>query len=472
MLKLFNTLSKKIEKFQPIKDKRVSIYSCGPTVYDYVHIGNLRTYLFNDILRRVLIYDGYKVKQVMNITDVGHLTDDADSGVDKLEKGAEREKKTVWDVAKFYEKEFLNDIRALNILMPDKLPHPTDHIKQQIKIIETLVKINFAYDAKEAVYFDVSKFPDYTKLSGQKLKDKKQAARTEVVKDLSKKNPADFALWFKLTGKFADHSMHWPSPWGEGFPGWHIECSAMSTEYLGQPFDIHTGGVDLIMPHHSNEIAQSQSASGKPLANYWLHGEHLLIKSGKPGHLDGEPRRMAKSENNFIRLKDIVDKGFSPLAFRYLVLGAHYQTKLNFSWESLRAAQNSLDHLLDLISELKGSPGKFMCADYAKAFDREINNNLDTARALSLTWRLLKKPNPDKLKISTIKKFDKVFGLDLLKGALIRKKIPNKIKELAKTRERLRKQKEFGKADDARAELEKLGYEINDTPEGPVVKKK
>lgn len=461
MIKIYNTYSKKIEEFVPIKKGRVGIYSCGPTVYDYVHLGNHRTYLFNDILRRVLEYIGYKVKSVMNVTDVGHLISDFDDGEDKLEKGARREKKTVWDVARFYEKEFLKDIEKLNIKKPNYLPRATDHIKEQIKIIKALEKKGYIYETPEAIYFDVSKFPDYTHLSGQKLDEKKQGVRKEVVKDSNKKNPADFALWFRLVGKYKKHSMRWASPWGEGFPGWHVECSAMSTKYLGQPFDVHTGGIDLIMPHHTNEIAQSTCAFSKPLANYWVHGEHLLINN----------RKMAKSESNFLRLSSIEEKGFSPLAFRYLALGAHYRTKLNFSWESLRAAQNSLDNLYDKISELNATPGKIICNDYAQAFEREISNDLDMPRALSLMWRLIKKPNPDKLKISTLKKFDEVLGLDLLKGAKERKKIPTKIKELAKQREAHRKIKDFKKADEVRTELEKLGYEINDTTNGPVIKK-
>ena len=461
MLRLFNTLSRKVEEFKPIKDKRVGIYACGPTVYHNVHIGNLRTFVLTDVLTRVLRFDGYKVKLVMNITDVGHLTGDSDMGEDKLEKGAARENKSVWDVAKFYEKTFLANIKALNIRKPNKLPRATEHIAEQIKLVERLFKKGIAYGTPEAVYFDVTKFPGYGKLSGQNLGEKKTAARQEVVADPHKKNPADFALWFKRIGKFKNHTMHWNSPWGDGFPGWHIECSAMSTRYLGQPLDIHVAGIDLAYPHNENEIAQSEAAYDKPYVNYWVHGEHLLLGSGK----------MAKSEGNFITLSDVIKRGINPLAFRYLILGAHYRTKLNFSWESLEAAQNALDNLYEKISELSGTPSVAMCDDYYKAFMREINNDLDMPRTLSLLWRLIKMPNPDKLKLSTIKKFDEILGLDLLRGAFARKKIPAKIKLLAQERESLRKQKLFTQADTVRTRIEESGFEVKDTDEGPIVRK-
>ena len=462
MLKLYNTLTKKQEEFQPIKKGSVGFYACGPTVYNFVHIGNLRTYILSDVLRRTLGFLGYKVNFVMNITDVGHLTGDVDTGEDKLEKGATREGKTVWDIAKFYEKAFLKDAKSINIKSPTKLPRATDHIKEQIKLISDLKKKGFTYDTPEAVYFDISKFKDYTKLSGRNLEGELQGARAEVVKDQAKKNPADFALWFKRVGKFADHTMHWDSPWGDGFPGWHIECSAMSAKYLGQPFDIHAGAVDLIFPHHSNEISQSVSAYGKNLANFWIHGEHLLINSG----------RMGKSEGNFITLKDVAEKGFNPLAFRYLVLGAHYRAKLNFSWESLEGAQNSLDHLYDKIAELKGTPSIAMCADFAIAFEKEIENDLNMPRVLSLTWRLLKSDNADKLKLSTLAKFDEVLGLDLLKGAEKKKKTPASVKKLAQAREDFRKEKDFKKSDEIRKEIESKGFIVKDTSDGPLIRKK
>ncbi|HLC44812.1 MAG: cysteine--tRNA ligase [Candidatus Doudnabacteria bacterium RIFCSPHIGHO2_01_FULL_50_11] len=461
-LKLYNTLSRKIETFTSIAKGRAGLYTCGPTVYNFAHIGNLRTYIFEDVLRRVLEYDGYQVTHAMNITDVGHLVSDADEGEDKMEVGAKREGKLPLEIAKKYETAFFEDLKSLNVELPHKVLRATDAIKEQIEIIKTLEQKRFTYKDGYAIYFDTSKLPDYGKLSGQKLSDKKTGARSGVIVDTKKRNPADFALWFFLAGRYKNHILHWPSPWGEGFPGWHIECSAISRKLLGQPFDIHTGGVDHIGTHHTNEIAQSESALGKPLANFWLHGEFLLLKEGK----------MAKSGGSFITLKTVLDKGFSPLAYRYLCLSAHWRSKLNFSWESLDAAQNALDNLYEKISELEGSPSIAMCDDYARAFDREINRDLDMPRALSLTWRLMKKPNPDKLKLSTIKHFDRVLGLDLLKGAAERKKIPAEIKELAARRDEARAKKDFASSDRIRKEIESEGFQVRDTEDGTLIRKK
>jgi len=462
MLKLYNTLTRKLEPFTPLKDKRVALYPCGPTVYNFAHIGNLRTYIFEDILRRVLQYRGYKVAHAMNITDVGHLTSDADVGEDKMELGAAREGKHPLEIAKQYEQAFFGDLESLNILLPKKVLRATDSIKAQIEIIKLLTDKGFTYRDEAAIYFDTSKLSDYGKLAGQKLSEKKTGAREEVIVDQKKRNPADFVLWFFLSGRYKNHILHWPSPWGEGFPGWHIECSAISRKLLGQPFDIHCGGVDHIGTHHTNEIAQSEAAFGMPLANLWMHGEFLQVRSGK----------MAKSAGTFITLKDVMDKGYSPLAYRYLTLTAHYRNKLNFSWESLEGAQNALDELYERISEMEGAPSVAMCEDYARAFEREISNDLDMPRAISLTWRLLKKPNPDKLKLSTLAKFDEVLGLDLLKGAADRKKIPQEVKELAKRREKFRAKKDFKKADELRAQIEAAGYTVRDTGTGPVARKK
>src|SRR3989344_9190916 len=334
MLKLFNSLSRKIEEFQPIKPNQVGFYICGPTVYNDAHIGNLRTMLMADILRRALEYNGFQVNEVMNITDVGHLTSDNDTGEDKMEKNAKNEA-DVLAIAKKYTDNFLNDLGALNIELPSKMPKASEHVPEQIEMIKTLIAKGFAYESDEAVYFDVAKFPQYNKLVGQNLDDMKLGARQEVVKDPKKKNPVDFVLWFKAVGRYQNHILKWPSPWREGFPGWHIECSAMSRKYLGDNFDIHAAGIDLKFPHNTNETAQSESANGKPFANYWIHGEHLLINEG----------RMGKSEGNFITMQTLVEKKFNPLAFRYLVLTTHYRSKLNFTWESLAAAQNALNNL-------------------------------------------------------------------------------------------------------------------------------
>ncbi len=335
MLKLFNTLSRKIEEFSPINSPHVGMYSCGPTVYDYTHIGHLRKYVGDDILRRVLEVNGFEVKLVMNITDVGHLTSDEDSGEDKMEKGAKESGRSVWETAKYFEDYFWKSYEVVNIKRPNVVAKATEHIEKQIKLIQKLEKNGFIYQTEHAVYFDISKFQGYGKLTGQKLEEKETGARSEVFIDKGKKNPYDFALWFFTVGHYKDHVMKWPSPWGEGFPGWHIECSAMSMEYLGDSFDIHTGGIDHIAVHHTNEIAQSEAATGKPFVKYWVHHNFLIV--------DGE--KMSKSKKNFYKIEDVIGKGFDPLALRYLFLTSHYRDQLNFTWESLNAAQNALNNL-------------------------------------------------------------------------------------------------------------------------------
>lgn len=462
MLKIYNTLSRQAEDIKPISDKKIGLYACGPTVYNFAHIGNLRTYVFEDVLRRVLEYDGYQVTHAMNITDVGHLVSDADEGEDKMEVGARREGKSPLEIAKQYESAFFDDLKKLNILPPTKLLRATDSIKEQVAIIKLLEDKGFTYKDQSAIYFDTSKYQGYGKLAGQKLEDKKIGAREEVVVDKRKKNPADFVLWFFLTGRYKNHVLRWPSPWGEGFPGWHIECSAISRKLLGQPFDIHAGGVDHIGTHHANEMAQSEAAYGRPLANYWAHGEFLRINEGK----------MAKSGGNFITLPDLVGRGYSPLAYRYFTFGAHYRSRLNFTWEALDAAQNALDSLYQRISELKGQPRKFACADYINAFEREINNDLDMPRVLSLTWRLIKSDVDDGLKQKTLEQFDRVLGLDLLAAAENLKSVPKEIKDLAKDREKARQEKNYDEADILRVKIEQAGFLVRDTPQGPVVRKK
>jgi len=391
MIKFYNTLTRKKELLRPIHKNRVGLYTCGPTVYNYAHIGNLRMYIFEDILRRALEYAGYNVKHVMNITDVGHLVSDADLGEDKVEKEAAKEGKTVWEIAAFYTKHFLSDIKLLNVKKAHVLSPATKNIKEQIQIIRTLMKKGYAYETSEAIYFDVSKFKNYTKLSKQQIGQKLTGVREEVVVDKEKRNPQDFALWFKLTGRFEHHIMRWNSPWGPGFPGWHIECSAISTKYLGQPFDIHTGGIDHIPVHHTNEIAQSEAASNKSLAKIWMHGEFLLIDNA----------RMGKSVGNFLTLTGVIEKGFNPLAFRYFTFTAHYRSKLNFTFASLEAAQNSLIHLYDFIRELKEDRKNFRKASTAKKiksseleryrtkFRKAIFDDLNAPQALGIVWELV-----------------------------------------------------------------------------------
>jgi len=465
MLKLYNTLFRKKQNFKPLHNKRVGLYTCGPTVYDFSHIGNLRTYIFEDILRRVLEYNGYKVKHIMNITDVGHLTSDTDLGEDKIEKGARREGKSVQQIAKFYTQAFLNDLKKLNIKKAHKLAPATRYIKQQINLINRLFKKGYAYETSQAVYFDVLKFKNYTKLSKQKLSQKIIASREEVVADPEKRNPYDFTLWFKIVGRFENHIMRWPSPWGTGFPGWHLECSAISRAELGQPFDIHAGGIDHINVHHTNEIAQSEGAFGKPLARFWLHGEFLLVDRSK----------MAKSESNFLTLETVIKKEFNPLAFRYLVLTSHYRSKLNFTWKSLAAAQNALDNLYSILrtSDVQKLPSILRTSDVQKLrkkFLTVISDDLNTPKALSIVWQIIKDNRlSSAAKKQLLLEFDKVLGLELDK--IKPQKIPPKIKNLVSQRGKLRVNKQFIQADRLRKKIEKLEYRIEDTAFGPKVRK-
>ncbi|MGC9599488.1 MAG: cysteine--tRNA ligase [Minisyncoccia bacterium] len=463
MLRLFNTLTREKETLTPIHKEWVGLYTCGPTVYNFAHIGNLRTYIFEDILQRTLEYDHYAVRRVMNITDVGHLTGDSDAGEDKLDKEARTEKKSVEEIAQFYTKAFLDDLEKLNIKRPDIIAPATKFINDQIALIETLFERGFAYDTPTAVYFNVSKDKTYGKLSGQSLAEKITGARDEVIVDKGKRNAADFALWFKLTGKFKKHLLHWPSPWGEGFPGWHIECSAISRHFLGQPFDIHTGGVDHIGTHHENEIAQSEAAYGVPLAHVWMHGEFLLMNAEK----------MAKSEKNFFTLKDIEERGINPLAFRYLVLGTHYRSKMNFTWESLEAAQNGLwkfyaahYQLLDAargVGDLATVKLSRDGQEILRNFKDALNDDLNTPRSLAILHEAMGSDILAAEKAHLIGEFDEILGI--LMGS--RPVIPKKVQELLTKREQSRDNKQFEQADRLRKEINDLGYEVEDTPQGP-----
>ncbi|OGE81377.1 MAG: cysteine--tRNA ligase [Candidatus Doudnabacteria bacterium RIFCSPLOWO2_02_FULL_48_8] len=459
MLKFYNSLTRKLEEFKPIKKDSVALYTCGPTVYNYAHIGNLRTNILYDLLRKTLTFNGYKIKHVLNITDVGHLTSDADTGEDKMEKNAST-KDEVFGVAKKYTDAFLENLQSINIQLPDVMPKASEHIAEQIEMIKTLMEKDFAYESDEAVYFDVAKFPRYNRLTGQKLEDMMLGARQEVVKDPKKKNAIDFVLWFKTVGRYQNHILRWPSPWGDGFPGWHIECSAMSKKYLGQPIDIHAGGIDLKFPHHTNEIAQSEAAHKKPLANFWMHGEHLLVDAGK----------MAKSEGNFLTLKDVTGKGYNPLTFRYLVLSAHYRTKLNFTWESLTAAQNALNNLYQEISSYEQP--KVGCAEFEQRFQDAINDDLNTPKALAVAHDLIRSDYPGSAKLQSLLKFDQVLGLKLRETWEATRNIPEVVSRLIGLREEARKAKDFVRADELRQAIEKEGYLIEDTPDGYRIKKK
>lgn len=456
-IKLYNTLSRTTEEFKPIKKGRAGIYACGPTVYNYAHIGNLRTYVFEDILKRVLQYNGYKVNHIMNITDVGHLTSDGDEGEDKMEKGAEREGKTAWQIAKFYTKAFQKDLKDLNILSPNKFPKATDNIKEQINLIKKLEQKGFTYKTSDGIYFDTSKLKDYGKLAQLDKQQLKAGARVEMGE---KKNITDFALW-KFSPKGQKREMEWKNSWGTGFPGWHIECSAMSAKYLGQPFDIHCGGIDHVPVHHTNEIAQSEAANDKPLANYWLHGEFMLMGQDK----------MAKSADNFITLETLKEKNIPPLAYRYLLLQTHYRKQLNFSWEALAAAQNGLNHLYNIVRSWdKAGPS---CHDCEEKFTEAVNNDLDIPGALAIMWDLIKNPiYPGSAKKRTILKFDKVLGLGLAKIRKQKISLPAEIQKLIDERNLARAHKKWGKSDELRKEIEAEGYIVEDTPDGTKIEKK
>ncbi|MDO8513180.1 MAG: cysteine--tRNA ligase [bacterium] len=448
---LYNTLTRKKEGFKAICDMKVKLYACGLTVYSEAHIGNLRAYIFDDLLRRVLESDGYEVKHAMNVTDVGHLVGDGDEGEDKLELGARREKTDPLALARKYEEKFFEDLRNLNVELPHKVVRATEAIKEQIELIKLLEEKGYTYKDEFAIYFDTSKLLDYGKLTGQKLEEKKVGAREEVVVDSGKKNPQDFALWFFLAGKYEDHILHWPSPWGEGFPGWHIECSAISRATLGQPFDIHLGGVDHIGTHHTNEIAQSEAAYGLPLAHFWLHNEYLMV--------DGQ--KMSKSLGNVYTLADLKKKGFDPVDFRYFILGGHYRSKLNFTWQALEGARATLRKiraLEDIPSALENSGKEDIKAKVRAA----LFDDLDTPRALAI----LHEAND----FSLWKDFENVLALDI--EAVETREIPSEVRDLAKRREEARGKKDWQSADQIRGEIEKLGYGVEDTGEGIKLRRK
>jgi cysteinyl-tRNA synthetase len=473
MLELYNSLGRKRQVFTPMNPEVVSLYTCGPTVYDFQHIGNFRKFVFDDTLRRTLEATSLKVKHVMNITDVGHLVSDADEGEDKLEKGAMREGKTVQEVAEFYTNIFKNDAKKLNILEPNGYKGPngsyaraTDFIKDQVDLIKSLLGKNFAYITENAIYFDVSKLPDYGVLSGQKLSDKEVGVREEVVTDSNKRNPQDFAVWFFLKGRYENHSMHWPSPWGEGFPGWHLECSAIIHKLLNDPIDVHTGGVDHIGVHHTNEIAQTEAAYGNKLANYWLHSEHLLV--------DGQ--KMSKSLGNFYTLKDVEKKGFDPLALRLLYLQGHYRTQINFTWKNLEAAQNRLKSFY-AFADLKHQPNyeSWVINEDDQTYDemiggqtRAFSDDLDTPSALGFLSSYISHIEANGYNNHyfqrLLEKLDEFYGLNLA----ARPDITDDQKNIIKDREKARKSQDWRVADELRDKLIKQGVEINDTAHGPI----
>ncbi len=450
VLKIYNTLTRKKEVFKPINKREVRVYSCGPTVYWYQHVGNMRAYLFADLLKRTLLYDGYKVKHVINITDVGHLTSDADEGEDKIEKAAKKEKKSAKEVAEYYFSVFNNDLKKLNVLQPNVWSKATEHIKEQIELIKRLEKKGYTYRTSDGIYFDTSKLKDYGKLGKIKVEKLEAGKRVSMGE---KRNATDFALW-KFSPENEKRQQEWDSLFGTGFPGWHIECSAMSMRYLGEHFDIHTGGEDHIQVHHTNEIAQSESATGKKFVNYWMHNAFLTK--------DGE--KISKSKGGLYTISELEEKGFDPLSYRYFTFTAHYRRPLNFSLEALKDAQNSYERLKNIIVEIKDD--KKINKKYLKQFENAINNDLDMPNAISALWNMVR-DNKAEGKLKAIKEMDFVLGLDLLK----KDNIPKEILGLAKERDRLRKEKKWDEADKIREKLKKKGYVVEDKEKGFNVKK-
>jgi cysteinyl-tRNA synthetase len=458
---LFNSLGRNLQEFVPIEENQVKMYCCGPTVYAHAHIGNLRTYLFEDSLKRMFKYNGYKVNHVMNITDVGHLTSNEDFGEDKVEKGAAAKGMSAWELSRFIEGIFVNDLKTLNIELADKMPRATEHIAEQINLVSDLEKKGYLYQTSDGVYFDVTKWERYGELSGQKMDEKKAGARVELNED--KKNPFDFAVW-KFSPVGQKRQMEWDNPWnGKGFPGWHIECSAMSMKYLGHHFDIHCGGVDHIPVHHENEIAQSEAATGEKYANFWIHGEFMMV--------DG--RRMGKSEGNGYLIEDFKQRGIDPLAFRYLNLGTHYRIQLNFTWEGLKAAETALNRLRNQVVQLKERcvKGGEVDQNLKDSFLKSINNDLNTSEALSIVWEVLKSDLSDEVKLATVMDFDRVLGLRLDERQNMNIEIPAEVNKLAELRAEARKNKNFGESDRLRDEIKNLGFQVKDTPAGQELSK-
>jgi cysteinyl-tRNA synthetase len=469
LMKIYNTLTRKIEEFVPNEEGKVSMYTCGPTVYHFAHIGNLRSYIMEDVLEKALRYEGYDVTRVMNITDVGHLSSDADTGEDKMLKGAKREHKTVMEIAKFYTDAFFSDMDKLNIKKPDIVEPATNCIDEFINMVSTLLEKGYAYIAGENVYFDTSKLDDYYVFSSQSEKELMVGVREDVEEDTNKRNKSDFVLWFTKS-KFDNQELKWDSPWGVGYPGWHIECSGISIKHLGEHLDIHCGGVDNIFPHHTNEIAQSEAYLGHKWCNYWFHVHHLNDKQGK----------MSKSKGEFLTVSLLESKGYNPLTYRMFCLLSHYRKPLEFSFEVLDNVVISYDKLIKNIGKLKdeGEVEKTAFDSYKEKFEAALYNDLNTSMAITVIYDLLKSDVNDKTKLELIKSFDYVLSLDLLSGqnketegdtvdAEFEKYILDKIEE----RKVAKKEKDFAKADAIRNELSEKGIILEDTREGVKWKK-
>ena len=451
-----NTLSRNKEKFIPLKEGEAKIYSCGPTVYKDATIGNARTNIFQDVLRRVLEYNGYKVKQVMNITDVGHLVSDGDEGEDKMVKSAREEHKTPQEIAEHYTKLFFQDLKDLNVEMPEVICKATDYISEMLEYVKELVKKGYAYETSTAIYFDVSKLDKYPVLSNVNLEDQKTAVRID--EDKEKKNPYDFALWIKAP---ENHIMKWDSPWGSSYPGWHIECSAMSRKHLGEQFDIHTGGIDLIPTHHENEIAQSKGICGKIPANYWIHGEYLLINGGK----------MSKSLGNVYLIRDIKERGYDPLVYKLFCYTSSYRNKLNFTWEGIEATSKSLERLRNGYQNHLKRNDKIDDKDIENlkniedSFHKAINDDMNMPLAMSYVWETVKYEKKNEEVAKLLKKFDSVLGIEIDKTEE-KEEIPENIMQLVEARKKAREEKNWAKSDELRDQINKLGYSIKDTKDG------
>ncbi|MDF1513846.1 MAG: cysteine--tRNA ligase [Anaerolineae bacterium] len=455
-LQLYDTFTRSIRDFVPINPPEVGLYTCGPTVYNYAHIGNLRTYIFEDILRRVLQFNGYDVKHVMNITDVGHLVSDGDYGEDRMEKGSRRTGKSAWEIADMYTEAFQEDMQLLNIHEPSVWCKATDHIQEQIDMVKCIESKGYTYRTSDGIYFDTSKLPDYGYLGRLDVEGLRAGARIDQGE---KRSSTDFALW-KFSPDNEQRQMEWDSPWGIGFPGWHIECSAMSAKYLGTYFDIHCGGEDHITVHHPNEIAQSQTCYGTRLANFWMHGYFLQIDNA----------RMGKSAGNFLRVQTLIDEGYDPLAYRYMCLGAHYRSQLSFSWDTLTSAQTALSRLRQQCYDW-GAPGT-IDEEYVGRFVREANDDLNMPRALAVTWDLVRSAVPEAQKKATLLVFDKILGLGLNSWAPSIDEIPSDVMVLVERRQQARDARNWSEADTLRDAILEAGFVVKDTPEGPIVSAK
>ena len=459
-MKLYNTMTRTVEEFIPREEGKVKLYTCGPTVYSYAHIGNIRNYIGHDILDKTLRYLGYEVTRCMNITDVGHLTSDSDSGEDKMIKAMRRENKTAMEIAKFYTEEFFKDFKLVNNRVPEIVSPATAHIDDYIEIITKLLEKDYAYISGGNVYFDTTKLDDYYVLTNHKEDEMVVGVREGVEEDNNKRNQNDFVLWF-TSSKFENQELQWDSPWGRGYPGWHIECTGISIKYLGEYLDIHGGGVDNIFPHHTNEIAQSEGYLGHPWCHYWFHNEHLLDETGK----------MSKSKGAILTVSKLREEGYDPLAFRFMCLNSHYKKQLIFSYEALKQAEDTLNKLRDRINNIVDD-SNYNESDFNKyndLFKEALADNLNTSNALTILYDVLKSDISSNTKLKLVESFDKVLSLDLIKKIEVSEELKSKVNELLELRNKYKSEKDYEKADEVRKEIETLGATIKDTREGSII---